>query len=679
VNGKTSSTAPDATVTIHEGDKPKIAAFNDLSYVQWARQGLALQKSQIGEGMRIPPAGVADVGYTLMGSRTQCAAKSANIPCLDSGQPASRGSGSEDLFTGIDTSLSSLAELIPALSHQVRVALEAIDHDVAEAERLYDPAHMGRTAPSLRDALQALDSLVSLAEAAQLDATQRFNLLHELRIKRVQLNDALVLALEITSRSTIKSGTGLVIPPSLSANVLEKVRVTFDNPAEQSVSLLDVPRPGMKPPPASTSGQRIGRRMEIDSAVSLRFASGSGTAGTQPYFARPSLEQPFYDIKRPSLRDAPATPPFFEEIKWLSFGGVPVTIVSTAELSGVPVVTVPAVSVSLMPAVGIVNDAKKTIHLKAILSSESSSPVAGTLRLALPIKWRSEPEKVTFQISRQTGNQEVQFAVTPVGTNDGLRYSVTAVASVGPQQYSEGYRAVGYPGLTSTNYYTPAIFRVTAVDVTTAPSLRIAYLPGTGDEVPQFLPSLGVTPEIITTKDLDHLQQYDAVVLGVRAYSAHPELSRAGSKPLLDYAKKGGVVIVQYNSGGFDSSSAPFPYTLTGDPAHNVVDEDQPVTLLKPENPLLTWPNRLTSHDFDHWIEERGHGFASQWAPQYIPLVETHDIDQDPQKGGLLLAPVGKGAYIYCALALYRQLPEGVPGAYRLMANLLSYAKNPHR
>jgi hypothetical protein len=240
---------------------------------------------------------------------------------------------------------------------------------------------------------------------------------------------------------------------------------------------------------------------------------------------------------------------------------------------------------------------------------------------------------------------------------------------------------VGYPGLTTTNYYTPAVAKIVAVDVTTAPQLKIAYLPGTGDAVPEFLPSLGVTPTLLSTKDLaaEDLKQYDAVLLGVRAYSAHPELEGAGSAPLNDYAKQGGIVIVQYSSAGFDPASAPYPYTVPGDSAHNVVDEDQPVRLLAPDNPLLTWPNKITSADFDQWIEERGHGFASDWSPEYTPLVETHDPDQDPQKGGLLLAKVGKGAYIYCAFALYRQLPEGVPGAYRLLANLLSYAKNPGR
>jgi hypothetical protein len=163
----------------------------------------------------------------------------------------------------------------------------------------------------------------------------------------------------------------------------------------------------------------------------------------------------------------------------------------------------------------------------------------------------------------------------------------------------------------------------------------------------------------------------------VRAYAAHPDLAGPGSRALLDYATNGGVVLLQYMTARFGDAEAPFPISVPGDPAHNVVDEAQPVTLLAPDSPLLTWPNRITPADFDHWIEEWGHGFAASWAPQFTPLLEVHDPGQPPQQGALLVARTGKGLYIYCALALYRQLPEGVPGAYRLLANLISAAKNP--
>jgi hypothetical protein len=276
------------------------------------------------------------------------------------------------------------------------------------------------------------------------------------------------------------------------------------------------------------------------------------------------------------------------------------------------------------------------------------------------------------------------FAVDPGALTSGRLYRLTAVVTDAHKDYTETVRPIGYPGLTLTNYYTPATYKATALDVHTAPGLKVAYLPGTGDDVPTFITNLGVTPTLISLKDLtaEKLAPFDEVILGVRAYSAHPQLVGPGSQPLIDYARAGGVVILQYNNGRFGPESAPYPITAalsSGDHAHDVVVEAQPVEVLVPKAPLLTWPNKITSADFDNWVAERGHGFAGTWAPEYTALLETHDPDQDPQKGGLLVAPVGKGAYIYCGLALYRQLPEGVPGAYRLMANLLSYAKNPNR
>ncbi len=254
--------------------------------------------------------------------------------------------------------------------------------------------------------------------------------------------------------------------------------------------------------------------------------------------------------------------------------------------------------------------------------------------------------------------------------------TLTAVVSRNHHPYSEGYRAVGYGDLPRTNYYTPATLRVVPVDVTTAPHLNIAYLPGTGDDVPSALADLGVTPRIISLADLtpESLKQYDAVVLGVRPYEAHPELA-AANPALLAYAQAGGVVILQYVARDLPAGAAPYPLSLGSN--EKVVDETAPVQLLTPNDPLLTWPNRITTADFNGWVEERGHGFMASWDPHYTALLESHDQGQQPQRGGLLVAHTGKGAWIYLAYALYRQLPEGVPGPYRLFANLISAAKNP--
>ena len=255
-------------------------------------------------------------------------------------------------------------------------------------------------------------------------------------------------------------------------------------------------------------------------------------------------------------------------------------------------------------------------------------------------------------------------------------YPVTVVAELDGHVYREGFRSVGYPGLTLTNYYTPAIFHATAVDLQVAPNLNVAYLPGTGDDVPAALEDLGVHPHMLTVADLkpDTLKSYDAVVLGVRAYVAHPDL--AAANPALNaYAAAGGVVIAQYNTGRIPEDTGPYPLSLGS--SENVVEETAEVRILNPANPLLSWPNQITPSDFHNWVEERGHGFMGTWDQHYIPLLETHDTGQKPQLGGLLYARTGKGAWIYLGLALYRQFPEGVPGPYRLLANLISTARNP--
>jgi hypothetical protein len=225
--------------------------------------------------------------------------------------------------------------------------------------------------------------------------------------------------------------------------------------------------------------------------------------------------------------------------------------------------------------------------------------------------------------------------------------------------------------------YHPATFKAVGVDVKTAQNLHVGFLPGTGDDVPRALEDLGVQLQILSAADIEtgDLSRFDAIVLGVRAYAVRPELRSANSR-LLSYVNNGGVLIVQYNVQNFDPDYGPYPLTVGNAP--RVVDEAAPVVILDPPSPLFAWPNKITTADFDGWEEERGHGFMEKYDEHhYQALVETHDPDQKPQKGGLLVARYGKGIYVYNAFALYRQLPAGVPGAYRILANLVSLGKNP--
>jgi hypothetical protein len=340
-----------------------------------------------------------------------------------------------------------------------------------------------------------------------------------------------------------------------------------------------------------------------------------------------------------------------------------------------PLAFEPEMSVAMQPSAGIIPLGEQSFPLVVHLNSAQPQGTHGTVRLQMPAGWRSQPDSAKFLTEKSGEEQSVKFVVTP-GALGEKAYTLTAEAtsSVTNRTYSDGYRAVGYPGVTLSNLYSPATFRARGVDVKVAPHLKVGYLPGTGDDVQRALENIGIHAATLTMADVaqGRLAAYDVVVLGVRAYAAHPDLA-AANEQLLSYAKNGGVVIVQYNTADYDGAG-PYPMSLDG--AEKVVNETAPVRLLMPGSPLLSWPNKITPHDFDGWGEERGHGFMGTWDSHYEALLETHDPDQDPQKGGLLYARAGKGAYVYVAYALYRQLPEGVPGAYRLFANLLSIGKS---
>jgi hypothetical protein len=290
----------------------------------------------------------------------------------------------------------------------------------------------------------------------------------------------------------------------------------------------------------------------------------------------------------------------------------------------------------------------------------------------MPAGWRSEPAEAHFHLDAAGDTEPIQFSVTPSATQEGAT-TIQAVAHSGGRSYQTGWQSVGYPGVRPYNLYKESQLKTRKVDVKIAPSLRVGYIMGTGDLVPDAIEALGVKPHILNAQEIvsDEFSTWNILVIGIRAYSVHPELSLAEPR-LEQFVRRGGTLIVLYQSADFP---APFPLSMGRSP-ERVVDETAPVKLLDPANPLLTWPNAITTADFDGWVEERGHSFLNSWDPAYTALTETADPGQDPQRGGLVVAHPGKGTYIYAAYALYRQLPELVPGAYRILANLLSAGRD---
>jgi LmbE family N-acetylglucosaminyl deacetylase len=671
-----STQTPSTDVTIPEGTYSPLLG---MSYLQFARIGLGQQLSQYG-GSAFPAAGAFDVAYHRYGSRVQETEKE------------------ESFFDGIDTSVVGIG----GRNGLVREWLTPINSVIEQAMAHYAVDDPSKIAPYLLDGLQKLNAgIIAVQTWPDFDPAFKDQIVQELRIKQAQFNDTLALSLGLSMRAQVtsaSSSTGAVsrvressdTSTAVTPGEIVSVNVQVDNPSKIPLDTLDVKFTS----PLQWNGlkdqgcTRCGSAQNNVDVGTYALTVPTDAPPAQPYFTRPGIEQPYYDIADANLRGQSVSPYPLTAWATVKYNGVTITIgevVQTAHhVNGQgtvyqPLAIVPAISVALAPSAGVIPLDAKTLTLTARVHNDAPNGGDGTVHLALPGGWSAEPSSAPFHFTRRNEEAAVEFTVTPKNLS-AQSYTVSAVAESGNKTYTDGYTTVGYAGLMPTNLYRPATYKASGVDVHVAPGLRIAYLPGTGDDVPQSLTALGVNVHTLAIDELRNanLSQYDEIILGVRAANAHPELAQL--QPRLNaYMEHGGVVIAQYNTAPFASTAehplAPYPFALSG-MAENVVEEHAAVNLLLPDHPLLSWPNKITTHDFDNWVEERGHSFLRTWDPHYDALTETHDDGQDPQRGGLLFARSGCGAYVYVAYALYRQLPEGVPGAYRLYANLLSLPKN---
>jgi LmbE family N-acetylglucosaminyl deacetylase len=648
------------------------------------------------------------------------------------GKQMSQYGGANPALSGPDSSSYHLWAVAPAAKQTPNLRLEEptlfYNYDVNIATSTASLARLAGTAPPawLTDALRKLDSdlssfkdncknrsnmegarnlvpiyrealnLYARVKSSDLSPEAKYNLEFELGQKIDQFQTALkdLLGLELiafTSRGDAGQGSG----GGRGASADESSRSVW--PEERfnvRVHLTD-----------AIGDARIGRVwLETSGGQTWTIEDATGAAGTdsavvrvsdrlfhvsvpadaqptEPYFTRPTTEQPYYDISNEAWRERSFAPYPLSAWTEFTFDGVPIrlgmVVQTMARVTGVggvyqPLVVTPAVGVRIAPEARILPLDGSPLPVRITVHAERAAD--GTVTLKLPEGWRADPAEQKFHLSHAGDTEPLVFSVTPAGDVAARAYTIEAVAHVDGKDYSIGWQSIGYTGLRPYNQYKPAELRTRKIDVKLAPGLRIGYVMGTGDTVPEAIEALGVTPHLLTDEELASadLSQWNVIVAGIRAYSARPALAAAEAR-LEQFVERGGTFIVQYQSSNFP---APLPIEMKGNP-ERVVDEQAPVKLLDAANPLLTSPNRISVADFDGWFEERGHGFLDRWDPGYATLTETADPGQDPQRGGLLVAHRGKGTYIYVAFALYRQFPELVPGAYRLLANLLSAGAAP--
>ncbi len=341
--------------------------------------------------------------------------------------------------------------------------------------------------------------------------------------------------------------------------------------------------------------------------------------------------------------------------------------------------------VFVVPAVGLAVEPKTTVwplgraggmSFRVNLRGEAAEGVSGLLHLELPAGWSATPSEAAFVLEAAGSAATVDFTVTPPPGLEAASYVIAAVA-VTPdgQGWRQGYSLVDYPHVRRALFFDDALARVEAFDLVVEGGLRVGYVPGAGDAVAEAIAALGVEVDVLDGAAVaaGDLSKYDAIVLGIRAYETNTALV-ANNGRLLDWVRAGGTLISQYQQYAyFNGAYAPYPLSARR-PHDRVSDEAAPVTILAPDHQLFNRPNRIGAADFEGWVQERGLYFPFQWDDRYLPLLESADPGEEPKRGALLVARFGDGMYVYTGLALFRQLPAGVPGAYRLLANLLGFA-----
>ncbi|QSQ13170.1 PIG-L family deacetylase [Myxococcus landrumensis] len=308
----------------------------------------------------------------------------------------------------------------------------------------------------------------------------------------------------------------------------------------------------------------------------------------------------------------------------------------------------------------------------SVMLGAGRAEAAGKVRLEMPPGWKSEPVDHAFQLAARGDERTVQFKVTPPkGATEKGRLRV--VVDLGGRLESWKVRSVAHEHLPPLAVRQASEATLIPFALTTKVK-RLGYIPGPGDKVAESLAAVGYEVTVLPDERLasEKLERFDAILVGVRAFNANPHIAVHREK-LLSYVKGGGRLVVQYNTnsrvGPLESFVGPYPLEIGRD---RVTDETAVMTPVSANEPLLLAPNRLTAADFEGWVQERGLYFASKWNEQYRPVFAMNDVGEEPQRGSLLVARHGKGVFVYTGLAFFRQLPAGVPGAYRLLANILA-------
>ena len=596
--------------------------------------------------------------------------------------PGQADKAETSLFDGIDSSIAGLAKYGNGpVPEPLRTGLAEIARQVALAQKAFDTPTLAAVGPPLVSGLAAVRSLLGQIGGLGLEEGAAYEIGLRLAQKAREFQRALVLAQGL--RIDVLADDGLVVRG-------QPVRVTVIV-ANRGTTPVDLRRfaldgfdgdPGCKP---GTIAAGAVNRCEASVRVSANARM------TTPYWA-PVADAARYDYDPAAPFGAPFLPSVFQADVELTIGGADVSVElpvqhryegsifsgeKRMELEVVPGFSVcPATDIAIMPAAAA-RDPKSGRELRVTVTSGVRGASSGTVALSLPPGWRVAPASAPVDFAREDESETVRFSVTPPIDARPGSYSVRAVVTAGNETSDQGYDVIEYPHINRRHRIVPAVTTVKIVDVKVPAGLRVGYVMGVGDQVPAAIQQLGAQVDLLDADQLawGDLARYDAIVTGVRAYERRADL-RANNQRLLDYARAGGALIVQYNKFEFNEAQyGPLPAKVS---SNRVTGENAPVEVLDPAHPIFTFPNRIDDAAWQGWVQERGLYFLGDKDPGYVDLVQIEDpfpFNKGPKRGALVEAKVGKGRWIYVGLGLWRQLPAGTEGAYALLANLLSVGR----
>jgi hypothetical protein len=586
-------------------------------------------------------------------------------------------------------------------------ALAAIQDAAAEAVAAYDPKALARVVPTLRRGLGATRAAIALVGGSALSDTAKLNLAHRLDRKAWEFQQALILAHGLVFQATANDD-----------NVVRgqafDVRALVVNQGSEPVSLDEV---SLRVPNGWSVTGKLDRTGDLapgqKAQGTFTVTTGSAARYTQPYWKR-NFKVDRYDIEIPKDLTLPWSPSDVQASFVFSSAGTMFARTQAAQYryegpwvggeKQKEVNIVPILSVHLTPEIVVAPRATVAVkrELRVAVRNGSKGAVDAVIKIDAG-KLAVEPASAAVKFRYEGEELTTRFFVTiPPGTPES-EFTLKATATANGETFAEGYQVIAYDHTQERHLFHDAASVLRVQDVKVSPGVRVGYIMGAGDETADAIAQLGVSPIMLSADDLAYgdLSKYTTIVTGTRAFQTRNDL-KANYARVMKYVEDGGNLVVQYNkfefnvlsqpafAGGFsggpgggpggggaarppqNSPFAPWPASVT---SNRVSVEEAPIEILAPASRLVTAPNRITPRDFDGWVQERGLYFFGARDPKYVDVLKSSDPwpkNPGEKKGLLVETTVGKGTWTYVGLGLFRQLPSGTKGAYRILANLIS-------